>query len=235
MNGQENVKKERYMVNETSKTKILFTEKEMKILTEGRGIDIGCGPDPVTPDVYAFDREQGDANNITQYVHEQFDFVFSSHCLEHMIEPPKALVEWWELVIPGGYLFLIVPDEDLYEQGVFPSRFNRDHKWTFTIAKNKSWSDKSINLYPLVRALPDAEIITMEIQDNGYDRGLCRDSRVASSGLLKALIYVYTRIRKIGLRISPFERIKDIQQPLDQTSKRCALAQIFFLVRKKSS
>jgi hypothetical protein len=26
-----------------------------------------------------------------------------------------------------------VPDEDLYEQGVFPSTFNADHKWTFTV------------------------------------------------------------------------------------------------------
>jgi len=39
-----------------------------------------------------------------------------------------------------------VPDEDLYEQGVFPSTF----KWTFTIGKAQSWCPKSINLIELL-------------------------------------------------------------------------------------
>ena len=44
---------------------------------------------------------------------------------------------------PGGHLIVTVPDEDLYEQGHFPSDYNRDHKWTFTIHKPKSWSERS--------------------------------------------------------------------------------------------
>ena len=50
-----------------------------------------------------------------------FDFVFSSHCLEHMQDPVKcpSLRDWWQLVRPGGVLIVIVPDEDLYEQGIF--------------------------------------------------------------------------------------------------------------------
>ena len=39
-----------------------------------------------------------------------------------------------------------VPDEDLYEQGQFPSTYNVDHKWTFTILKTTSWSPCSLNL-----------------------------------------------------------------------------------------
>jgi hypothetical protein len=39
---------------------------------------------------------------------------------------------------PGGHLVCLVPDEDLYEQGMFPSTFNDDHKRTLTIAKKKS-------------------------------------------------------------------------------------------------
>lgn len=34
--------------------------------------------------------------------------------------------------------FFIVPDADLHEQGVFPSRFKSDHKTTFTIYKISS-------------------------------------------------------------------------------------------------
>src|SRR5213075_2184625 len=85
---------------------------------------------------------------------------------------PEAIAGWWSLVKPGGVLFLIVPDEDLYEQGFWPSRFNPDHKRTFTIAKHKSWSPVSINLLDLVRKLPEAEVVDMRLQDDGYERHL---------------------------------------------------------------
>ena len=107
-------------MNETSKTLSVWTKKEMQFIA-GRGIDIGCGSDPVTSSVKRFDIEDGDANNITAFVDETFDFVFSSHCLEHMNNPYNALHEWWRLVNLEGYLIFIVPDEDLYEQGNFPS------------------------------------------------------------------------------------------------------------------
>ena len=70
----------------------------------------------------------------------------------------------------GGYLFFIVPDEDLYEQGVFPSRFNSDHKATFTISKTRSWSPKSYNVFDLARSLPGAEIFKIQLCDIGYNR-----------------------------------------------------------------
>jgi SAM-dependent methyltransferase len=163
-------------MDETSKTKKLWGELERSILT-GKGIDIGCGPDPLTPEVYGFDKEAGDANEITKYVREEFDFVFSSHCLEHMNNPRKAIQEWRKLVRPGGHLFFIVPDEDLYEQGVFPSRFNRDHKATFTISKTKSWSPVSINVLDLVNTLPGAQLVNVALQDVGYDRRRLKHSQ----------------------------------------------------------
>ncbi|NCY22868.1 class I SAM-dependent methyltransferase, partial [bacterium] len=103
-------------MNEATKSKAHWGDLEFGIL-RGKGIDIGCGADPVTQDAQRFDLQHGDANKITQHVKEQFDFVFSSHCLEHMHDPQDALREWFQLVKPGGHLFFIVPDEDLYEQG----------------------------------------------------------------------------------------------------------------------
>src|SRR5688572_21561437 len=129
-------------MDETSKTRATWGDLERSVL-RGRGIDIGCGPDPVMPEVCRFDVDDGDANVITRHVREQFDYVYSSHCLEHMRDPRAALREWWQLVKPGGHLFFIVPDEDLYEQGMFPSRFNADHKATFTVSKTSSWSPVS--------------------------------------------------------------------------------------------
>jgi hypothetical protein len=66
---------------------------------------------------------------------------------------------WWALVKPGGYLVIVVPDEDLYEQGMWPSRFNTDHKATFNLGESKSWSPVSYDIEALVQALPRAEII----------------------------------------------------------------------------
>lgn len=157
-------------MNETTKTLKILSEREKSYL-QGDGIDIGCGNDPVLPHVKPFDTIHGDANRISEHVDRQFDFVFSSHCLEHMHAPQEVIKEWFKIVKPGGYLYILVPDEDLYEQGVFPSRFNPDHKWTFTIKKRQSWSPRSINLADLASQL-DGEIISLELQDHNFDYSL---------------------------------------------------------------
>jgi len=104
----------------------------------GYGIDIGCGSDilnkeqefPNIIQVDPFDIEHGDAQYINQFVHNQYDFVYSSQCLEHMYDPFISIKNWWSIVKPGGYLILSVPDEDLYEQGIFPSRWNTNYDYS---------------------------------------------------------------------------------------------------------
>ena len=158
-------------MREASKTKTYFGILENKVF-QGKGIDIGCGPDPIFPNVRRFDIADGDANEICKYVHEQFDFVFSSHCLEHMRNPFYTLRQWWNLVKENGYLYVVVPDEDLYEQGHFPSRYNSDHKWTFTLLKQSGTNSKSLNIIELISSLEDARILKIEVQDNHYNYNL---------------------------------------------------------------
>lgn len=38
-----------------------------------------------------------------------WDFVISSHVLEHFYDPIGAIEEWHRVVKPGGYIFMIVP------------------------------------------------------------------------------------------------------------------------------
>ena len=138
----------------------------------GNGLDIGGKPDPLMlykslfcqiREVRTWDWDNGDAQFLASVQDASFDFVHSSHCLEHLVAPQEGLINWLRVVRPGGYLVVTVPDEDLYEQGVFPSTFNRDHKWTFTIMKSRSWSTNSLNVLDLVRELgATAELVKLE-------------------------------------------------------------------------
>lgn len=221
-------------MDETSKTKKIWGDLEKSIVT-GKGIDIGCGPDPVTPNVRRFDLEDGDANHIENFIHEQFDYVYSAHCLEHMHNPKEALMGWWNLVKPGGHMILIVPDEDLYEQGVFPSRFNTDHKSTFTISKHRSWSSASINLLSLIQELPYAKILSIALQDDGYDRSLLNHGIHAKTPLSRILLRFYQRWTNLKLpKISSLEIIREKFQPIDQTLSPNVLAQIQCVLLKQN-
>lgn len=156
----------------------------------GRGLDIGGKPDPLIlyqelfvriTSVRTWDREDGDAQFLAGVRDGEFDFVHSSHCLEHLNDPREGLFNWFRVVKPGGHLIVTVPDEDLYEQGVFPSTFNKDHKWSFTIMKARSWSERSINLLPLIADLgADAELVKLELLTSTYRFSLPRYDQTLS-------------------------------------------------------
>jgi SAM-dependent methyltransferase len=222
-------------MNEASKTRRVWTELELGIL-RGKGIDIGSGADPVLPGVRQFDREHGDANAISRHVAEQFDFVFSAHCLEHMHDPREAILEWWKLVRPGGHLFFIVPDEDLYEQGMWPSLFNPDHKATFTSTKRTSWSQVSVNVMDLVASLPGGDLVDARVHDAGYDRACLQDapsSRLRARVVRSARWQALKMLRSVGIDARLNWCATVFRVPIDQTVSG-ALAQIQVIVRKRA-
>jgi SAM-dependent methyltransferase len=162
----------------------------------GNGIDIGSGTDalgnsdglgkyqqqfPLMTSCRGWDVEQGDAQEMKGVSDEFFDFVHSSHTLEHMKNPYTAIRNWFRILKPGGHLIITIPDEDLYEQGqgvitipgmegkAFYSNYNGDHKTTYTLYKSHSWSPVSINVTYLVTGLgPHAQLIKMELLDHTY-------------------------------------------------------------------
>jgi hypothetical protein len=144
----------------------------------GDGLDVGGGADslalygelfPMMRRVFVYDQHHGDAQLLANVPDESFDFLYSSHCLEHLRDPHEALANWLRVVKRGGHLIIQVPDEDLYEQGTWPSRFNSDHKLSFTIAKPESWSPVSVNVLDLVQSVASrATPLSISLLDHAH-------------------------------------------------------------------
>jgi SAM-dependent methyltransferase len=161
------------MATETSKARPRRTrEGFFDKYIQGAGIDIGYGGDLVHPTARGWDIQDGDAQFLPELAPESFDYVYSSHCLEHLPDPPQALARWWDLVKPNGFLIIVVPDEDLYEQGYWPSVFNTDHKATFSASKSDSWSPVHYNLTDMVRTLPNHRLEYIRTIDTNYNHHL---------------------------------------------------------------
>ena len=107
----------------------------------GRGLDIGAGDFKVLPHVISVDNMHHaqfgfsvrpdvmvkSAEKLDVFASESMDFVYSSHLLEHIEEPEKALKEWWRVVKTGGCMILYLPHEDLYPK-MGEDGANPDHK-----------------------------------------------------------------------------------------------------------
>jgi SAM-dependent methyltransferase len=229
------------MGDETRKTNQVRGQNFINQYFKGNVIDIGGGQDPVTPSAKVFDLKDGDAQHILKYeASESYDCVNSSHCLEHMKNVPEALSGWWELVKKNGYMVITVPHEDLYEQKIWPSMFNNDHKATFRLNQKDTWSNVSYDLQVLCDSLNSAVIVNCCIQDEGYDYNL----QYKKIPLKFKRIYQWqfsknTLKKKFGRFIYQFlynqyylNSYYKVGSPIDQTSGG-ALAQIQIVLQKK--
>jgi len=138
----------------------------------GEGLDIGAGEDlfrPVSGVCRPWDRKfgDGDASTLPGIAKGSLDYIYSSHCLEHLADPVKALIRWTEVLRPGGFLYLAVPDFDLYEGG--RNIRNRFHKAAFSLHRN---SDSSVPLFNLV------DLVTNHLGESVklWYFGLCDDN-----------------------------------------------------------
>lgn len=99
----------------------------------GKGIDVGCNrKEWAYPDAYFLvDPEiskEFDAlhlpDNDTDHK-GQWDYIFSSHLLEHLPDWVGVLEYWHKRLKPGGILFLYLPDSN--HQAYWRPWFNRKH------------------------------------------------------------------------------------------------------------
>jgi len=90
------------------------------------GLDIGSDGNPIFPQTISVDYGSGwlgpliqihrDSKDLSMFTDASLDYVFSSHCWEDFTEEekPKVLVEWIRVLKKGGFLILLLPDEQRY-------------------------------------------------------------------------------------------------------------------------
>jgi SAM-dependent methyltransferase len=77
---------------------------------KGNGLDIGAGAWPL-PGAEPVELKDGrDGNGLPV---GEWDYIFSSHCLEHIVNPIAALEHWKSRLANGGTLFLYLPHPDM--------------------------------------------------------------------------------------------------------------------------
>jgi SAM-dependent methyltransferase len=139
-----------------------------KKFCNGKGLDVGYGGDPVKPDVDVWDYEHGDAQYLSGVEDEKYDYLYTSHTIEHMVNPHTAIKNWFRVIKKGGYLLIYLPHRDLYEKKkTLPSRYNPDHKFFFLPDRDES--PDTVGIVPLInRALVDFEIIYVKECSEGH-------------------------------------------------------------------
>ncbi len=126
---------------------------------KGSGLDIGHGRCAPIMGAIGWERHQG--NLLDHYSGPTFDFIHSSHVLEHLDDPVRAFREWWSLLKPNGYIITTVPDFRLYEHSIWPSIFNMEHRST--------WSPSGIPQFLHECRLSPGQLIRIQLNDENFD------------------------------------------------------------------
>lgn len=108
---------------------------------EGNGLDIGYrgsvkDAEPVLDTAIGVDLDYpGYDGKTLPFPDESQDYVFSSHCLEHILDYKSIIRDWFRVLKVRGNLIITVPHQFLYEKKRdVPSLWNRDHKRFYTPA-----------------------------------------------------------------------------------------------------
>ena len=100
-----------------------------KHFCKGIGIDVGCNKEEWKfPGAYAVDPVITDYDALN-FPYDNLDYIFSSHCLEHLYDWVDVLNYWTLKLKNGGVLFLYLPD---YSQEYWKPLNNIKHLNIFT-------------------------------------------------------------------------------------------------------
>ncbi len=127
-----------------------------ELYCKGKGVDIGYGGDLLSPNCFGWDIEDGDAHYLEKISNEEFNFLYSSHLLEHLDDVNVTIKNWW------------LPERDLYEKKkTLPSRFSLDHKHFFKLENDEKPNTIGI-MQLLERNLKNYKVIYSKICKEGF-------------------------------------------------------------------
>jgi SAM-dependent methyltransferase len=141
-------------------------------LFKGKGCDVGCGPDKLPfDDCIGFDESEGDANFLSRYFPpEAFDYLAASQCLEHLHDPHAVIADWLTLLKPGGVIIVTVPDIGAYENFTYPSKYNSDHKVSFSMIYKGSKFPVHVHIPTFLAQFEDrAEVLLARYVEENFD------------------------------------------------------------------
>ena len=115
-----------------------------KHFCKGFGYDIGCMKKEWSfPGSYPIDLSFYDAWDSNKLPSTPPEYIFSSHCLEHVDDWVETMDYWYSRLVDGGVLFLYLPD---YSQKYWRPWNNRKHKHAFMPEIIKDYmTDKGYN------------------------------------------------------------------------------------------
>ena len=150
--------------------------KEYQQFFRGDGIDIGAGSDcidafiqqfPQMRTVHNYDLRVAGAEKCGQILDNSYNFLHSSHWLEHFSDPTTVVNHWVRVVKVGGFIIITVPDEHMYEKDMWPSPFNSRHQWSFRFGGNSERST-SIDAIKFFNTIPDVSVISIKRVTENY-------------------------------------------------------------------
>ena len=152
---------------------------DYKKYIKGAILDVGCGNDPIKSpfgkETITWDLKEGDGKFLATLKDQVFDCVYASHSLEHMDNIEIALQNWLRVLKPKGYLYIVVPDFELYEKGKWPSTYaGTSHLFSFSInltcqeVQRMNHYNIMLDLFPIIKWLK-CSIETVQFGDEGFD------------------------------------------------------------------
>lgn len=102
----------------------------------GTGLDIGCSKWKVKEEAVGVDIREGPNVDLvvtdwSTMPSDKYDYVFSSHCLEHILHWKTVLNHWVRVIKPGGIIFLYLPNPVMYNR--WSKEHLKAHKHDFTL------------------------------------------------------------------------------------------------------
>ena len=106
-----------------------YISSKALIYCKGTGLDIGADKWPLFGSIPIRNDLHLNAHKLDKFKDKSLDYIFSSHCLEHLSNWQDALILWISKLKENGILFLYLPHKSMKLWNPMEPWVGDDHKW----------------------------------------------------------------------------------------------------------